>query len=141
METKGLMRWGTPTLRIALGALFIFAGTLKALDPTAFLKSIENYQLLPHAAAVAAAYYLPYLEIFCGTSLILRRLHAGALALLGGLLLIFIAALLGAWVRGLDIDCGCFGAGDGKAHYGLALTRDLALLAALGLVAWRSGPE
>ena len=141
METKGVMRWGEPGLRIALGALFIFAGTLKALDPTAFLKSIENYQMLPHLAAGAAAYYLPYLEIFCGTALLLRRLHAGALALLGGILLVFIAALLTAWVRGLEIDCGCFGAGDGKAHYGLALARDLALLAGIGFLAWRSGRE
>ena len=138
METKRLMRWSPPVLRIALGALFLFAGVLKALDPTAFFKAIENYQMLPHSAAVAGAYALPYLEIFCGTALILRRLHTGALALLTGLMLVFIAALLGAWMRGLDIDCGCFGAGDGKAHYVLVLTRDLALLAGLCFLAWRS---
>ena len=138
MENKRMMRWSTLALRIALGAVFVFAGTLKALDPSAFVKAIENYQMLPRTLAVVLAFYLPYLEIFCGTALLLRRLQAGALAILGGLMFIFIAALLAAWARGLDIDCGCFGAGDGKARYGLALMRDLALLAGIGFLAWRS---
>jgi len=142
METKIIMRWGKTVLRTAVGGLFVYAGVLKASDPTAFLKSIENYQILPHAAAVAAAFYLPYLEIFCGTGLALKRLQSGALALLGGLMFVFIVALLAAWVRGLDIDCGCFGSGDGTAHYGLALARDFSILAALCFLAWRSGdPE
>ena len=141
METQVMLRWGKTGLRVALGALFLYAGARKALEPGAFLQSIENYQILPHTAAVATAFFLPYLEIFCGTALALKRLHAGALALLGGLMCLFIAALLAAWMRGLDIACGCFGEGDGKAHYGLALTRDLAILAALGLLAWRSEPE
>jgi len=141
METKIIMRWGKTVLRTAVGGLFVYAGVLKASDPTAFLKSIENYQILPHAAAVAAAFYLPYLEIFCGTGLVIKRLQSGALALLGGLMFVFIAALLAAWVRGLDIDCGCFGAGDGTAHYGLAMTRDFSILAALCFLAWRSDPE
>ena len=141
MEPKALMRWIPPVLRIALGVLFIYAGVLKALDPPAFFKAIENYQMLPPTAAAAAAYALPYLEIFCGTALVVRRLHAGALALLTGLMLVFIAALLAAWLRGLEIDCGCFGAGDGRIYYGLALGRDLALLAGLGFLAWRHGAQ
>lgn len=141
METPVMRRWGKTALRIAVGVLFVYAGVLKALEPTAFLKSVEDYQILPHAAAVAATFYLPYLEIFCGAGLALKRLQAGALALLGGLMLVFIAALLAAWTRGLDIDCGCFGSGDGTAHYGLDLARDVAILAALGFLAWRSHPE
>lgn len=129
-------RWGEPALRWLVGGLFATAGTLKALDPAAFVQAIGNYQLLPQAAAVALAFYLPWLEIFCGLSLVLKRLQTGALALLGGLTLVFIAALLSAWGRGLNIECGCFGAGDGAAHYGTALGRDFVLLAALGWL-WR----
>jgi len=133
METK-VMRFITMVLRLGVGGLFVWAGVLKALDPMAFLKSIENYQILPHAVALVAAFYLPYLEIFCGLGVIFKRLYAGALAILGCLTLVFLAALLSAWARGLDIDCGCFGLGDGKAHYGVALARDLALLAAIGFL-------
>ena len=141
MEKQTLIRRGQAVLRIAAGGLFIYAGVLKAFEPMAFLQSIENYQILPHAAAVAASFYLPYLEIFCGTGLVFKRLQAGALALLGGMMLAFMTALLAAWTRGLDIDCGCFGAGDGTGHYGMALARDFAILAALCVLAWRSDSE
>ena len=137
METK-MKRWGPVALRLVLGALFIYAGARKALEPAAFFKSIENYKILPHTAAVAAAFFLPYLEIFCGAGLVFKRLRSGALAILSGLMVLFIVALLVSWMRGLDIDCGCFGTGDGKAHYGLDLARDMALLAALGFLALRS---
>ncbi|MCX6967904.1 MAG: DoxX family protein [Verrucomicrobia bacterium] len=140
METK-MMRWGKAALRIALGALFVYAGMRKALDPGAFLQSIENYQILPHAAAVSSAFFLPYLEIFCGTALGFKRLQSGALAILGGLMCVFIAALLAAWLRGLNIDCGCFGEGDGKPHYALTLARDLGILAALAFLIWREDSE
>ncbi len=140
METQ-MTRRGKTALRIALGVLFLYAGGRKALDPVSFLQSIENYQILPYPAAVASAFFLPYLEIFCGTALALKRLHAGALALLGALVCLFIVALLTAWLRGLNIDCGCFGLGDGKAHYGAALTRDFAILVALGFLLWRDDSE
>ena len=140
METK-VKRLGKIGLRIVVGGLFIYAGALKALESTAFLKSIENYQILPHGVAVVTSFFLPFLEIFCGTGLVFKRLHAGALALLGGMMLVFIMALLSAWVRGLDIDCGCFGSGDGTAHYGQALVRDVAILVAICFLAWRSETE
>lgn len=129
-------RWREPAVRWLAGGIFAAAGTLKALDPGSFLQAVENYRLLPHAAAVAVAFYLPWLEIFCGAGLMLKRLHAGALALLAAMTLVFIAALLSAWSRGLNIDCGCFGASGGPAHYGVALGRDLLLLAAFGWL-WR----
>lgn len=125
-------QWGEPALRWSTGGVFVAAGSLKAIDPAAFLKSVENYQILPHLPAVALAFYLPWLEIFCGASLAFRRLHAGAVALLGGLTLVFAVALLSAWGRGLNIDCGCFGPSDGGNHYGIALARDAILLATLG---------
>lgn len=141
METQVLKQWGATVLRIGVGGLFVYAGALKALEPTAFLKSIENYQILPHTVAVASSFFLPFLEIFCGTGLILKRLQSGALALLGAMMLVFIVALSAAWARGLDIDCGCFGSGESKGQYGLALARDFLLLAAIGFLAFRGDPE
>ena len=40
-------------LRIGLGGLFVFAGVMKLGDPAAFLRDVQNYRLLPYAAAVA----------------------------------------------------------------------------------------
>ena len=131
METK-MTRFGIPVLRLLAGGLFVIPGVLKAADPGAFLKAVENYRILPHALAVGTAFYLPWLEIVCGTGVISRRLRAGALGLLILLMLVFMVALVSAWSRGLNIDCGCFGSdGDGPAHYGRALTRDVFILAVL----------
>jgi len=124
-----LMRW--MKLRLLVGGLFMVAGTLKAAEPATFLTAIENYHILPRALAVAAAFYLPYLEILCGSCLVLRRWQTGALVLMGCLMLVFIVALASAWGRGLNIACGCFGEGGEPGRYGLALLRDLLLLAAL----------
>jgi len=128
METK-VMRWTSTILRLLAGGLFIVTGVLKAIDPAAFLKAIENYQILPHLVALITAYLLPYLEIFCGLGLVFKRLYAGALIWLTGLMLVFMAALISAWARGLNIDCGCFGSVVGHSDYPLALARDFLILA------------
>ena len=137
------MRWIILILpwvaRLALGLVFAYAGAAKVLAMGAFLDNIENYQMLPHAAAVALSVYLPFLEIGCGLALLSRRLERGALLLIGGMTAVFIIALLSAWVRGLNIECGCFGSGGARGEYGLALIRDAVLLATVWLLWKRSG--
>lgn len=118
-------------VRLVLGAVFVYAGIIKALHPDAFALQVENYRILGYAPSVAVSLYLPYLEIACGLSLLSKSLYAGGLFLTGTLTLIFTAALCSAWARGLDIACGCFGSGDGRTHYGSDLLRDLAMLIAL----------
>lgn len=115
---------------ICIGALFIYAGEVKAADPGQFALDIANFRLLPHAAGVALALYLPWLEIVCGAALIFKKAYRGALLLLSALCAVFLAALGSAMARGLDISCGCFG----RAHphpLGASLLLDAALLAAL----------
>ena len=57
------------------------------------------------------------------------------------LLVVFLAGLAQAWVRGLSIDCGCFGGGGAVAadqtRYGTEILRDGALLVvAAVLIRW-----
>ena len=126
-------------LRMIVGGVFIYAGAIKAIDPAQFAKDVDNYRLLPSTAAVAAvALYLPWLEILAGTALAAGVWHRGASLLIGGMLIAFIIALVSAWARGLDINCGCFGHGVNKSNYPLALLLDAALLTALSFSAWRS---
>ncbi len=61
-------------LRVGLGLLFLWAGAIKAWNPTAFLVDIKHYDLLPHRLAVVLALYLPWLEISSGLALITKRL-------------------------------------------------------------------
>ena len=127
-------RWGLPTLRVASGLLFVWAGVVKAMDPRSFAAAIDGYRLLPHALGGFTALYLPWLEIICGTCLIVRRQQAPALLVLLSLMALFIAALAAAWLRGLDVACGCFG-GTGRSDYWSLLLRDLAITTALAILA------
>ena len=120
-------------MRWVVGGVFLVAGGLKLADPAEFGVDIHNYRLLPYRTAVLLAVYLPWLEILCGTFLILRRLQSAVLLLLLLLLLLFTAALVSAWVRGIDIACGCFGSGSHIA-YPWSVLRNLALLGGIVLL-------
>ena len=96
-------------VEIIVGGVFIYAGTIKAFDPIRFANDIDNYKILPWAISVRVAFYLPWLEIFCGLGLIARRLYLGGLSILTALVFIFVIATVSAKIRGLDISCGCFG--------------------------------
>ena len=98
-------------LRCLAGTVFVYAGALKVWNPDLFKEDILNYRLVPYQAAVAAALYLPWLEIACGLATIFRieRLYRGALFILSGLMILFVTAYLSTLLRGIDIECGCFG--------------------------------
>ena len=101
---------------------------------------MQHYQILPYAASVALAFYLPFLEIVCAAALWSRRWERGALALLSAMTLVFIAALASAWMRGLNIHCGCFGSETaGKAAIATAIGRDMLILAGLAILWWADG--
>lgn len=135
-------------LRAALGGIFIYAGAMKVRDPEQFAFDVKNYQLMPWldglgigvtwwTVAVVVAIYLPWLEIFAGAALLVRRLYRGALLIIGGLILAFLGAIGSAWWRGLDITCGCFGRGEANAtNYPQHLALNVAMLAATFTLAW-----
>ena len=116
-------------LAFLLGALFVYAGALKASDPARFFMEIEKYEIIPwRPATIASAFYLPWLEIICGVAVVLRSLRIGAFLLVITMLLSFTAALAQAWIRGLDISCGCFGGASDHSEYLLWIGRDTGLL-------------
>src|SRR5438067_12316465 len=55
-----------------VAGIFIYAGAIKAFDPVQFAGDVDNYKVLPWPVSVALAFYLPWLEIFCGLALIAR---------------------------------------------------------------------
>ena len=89
-------------LAIIIGALFVYAGAIKAWDPVGFAGDIQNYHVLPWTVNVRLAFYLPWLEIACGLALIFRRLYSGALALVLALMVVFIGATIAAKARGIS---------------------------------------
>lgn len=132
--------WSYRAVRLALAIAFIVAGVLKLADTHAFGLTIKAFAILPTDAVTPVALLLPILEIVGGVLLALDR--PGGLAIVGGLLLLFIGVVGNAIRQGLDIDCGCYGPGDpeGAVYHGLHTTlwRDLAMLAGvLYCLLWR----
>jgi putative oxidoreductase len=129
--SAAMIRLVATVIEWAIAALFVYAGAVKVLEPAAFAIDVHNYRLLPWPISVAVALYLPWLEIVAGTALVFRRPRTAALLIFTVLMLGFIAALISAKLRGIDIACGCFGAGGKTGGFWLTLLRDAALLAAL----------
>lgn len=134
-QDSSITRLAVPLLRVGLGLLFVWAGAIKAWEPSGFLLNVQGYRLLPYKLEVAAAIYLPWLEMVCGLALVVGRVgRRGATLILGVLMSLFTLALAAGWYRGLDITCGCFGSGDGQTHYGFWMARDLGLVGAIVLL-------
>ena len=127
--------YATLVSRLVLGGIFLFAGISKALDTGALASSIRSYGLgLPEWFVSISAYSLPYLEIILGLYLIAGLFTKPSAWATNGLMLLFIVALAQGAARGLEIDCGCFGAvaGNEAGSLWLDALRDVGLLA-LGL--------
>ena len=120
-------------LLVAIGGVFAVAGGMKVIDPAAFATDIDHYHLLPWPLIAGLALYLPWLECLCAAALLFEKFRASGLRLMLGMSFVFLAAMSSAAARGLDISCGCFGSGAGGGHLGLAIARDVGMIAA---IAW-----
>jgi uncharacterized membrane protein YphA (DoxX/SURF4 family) len=126
---------------LIVGGIFIYAGVLKVLDPVQFANDIDNYKTLPWLISSLLAFYLPWLEIFCGLAVVFRFLYRGGLSILTALILVFIGATIAAKVRGLDITCGCFGHASQHWSFPQHMAIDLAIFAALMALLFASRPR
>lgn len=129
MNQQQPRRIGELLLRLTLGGLLLWAGALKLGDAAALSIEVGNYQLVP-ALAPFVALFLPCLEITVGTALIAGTppwRHAAALCALA-IFAVFTAAVTTVVVRGIDVNCGCFGKRSGPVNQWTVL-RDLVLLA------------
>ena len=86
-----------------------------------------------------AAYAIPLVEVALGVYLALGLLTRPAAIASTVLLLVFVAAQAQAWARGLQLDCGCFGAAL-RQGVGLgSILRDIALVIPGAAMALRPG--
>ena len=98
-----------PATRIILGVVFIYACYDKILHPEAFAEVIYRYQILPQGWIGALALVLPWLELLVGVFLVVGIWLPGTVLWANLLLVTFWGTLLYNTLRGLNVDCGCFG--------------------------------
>ena len=121
-------------LAVLAGAVFVYAGFLKVRDPLQFASDLNNYHILPWSIGVRLAFYLPWLEILAGLALIFHRLAAGAMAITGALMLVFIGATVWTKVQGINVACGCFGVASSNLTFSWHLVLNGSILALLVLL-------
>lgn len=119
----------TLVLRIALGAIFVYAAWTKLRTPwELFAMSIDSYQLLPLKAVELVARTLPWFELAVGLLLITGFWLRSAATATALLLAVFFGLMVRAYVKGMEINCGCFGPGEVISWK--TLLRDGSMLAA-----------
>lgn len=137
-DRAGMVRWAAILSRFVLAGLFLLAGVLKIHDPGAFARALATFEMLPAGMVHPTAIVLPWVEVAAALALLIRPLgrDAGRL-ILAALLVAFTAAILAGLVRGLNIECGCFGPLSGLLGGSRwAVARNAALLALLAFE-WR----
>ncbi|HXS10656.1 MAG TPA: MauE/DoxX family redox-associated membrane protein [Candidatus Krumholzibacteria bacterium] len=120
-------RWLNLAARFIVGGLFFYAAFEKVLHPAAFAMAVRGYKLIPFSLSNLFAIAVSWSELVAATFLILGILTRKAAGAIFILLIVFIAAITTVMVRGMVIDCGCFGEGGAHTSW-LLLVRNAALL-------------
>ncbi|HJL02830.1 MAG TPA: MauE/DoxX family redox-associated membrane protein [Polyangiaceae bacterium LLY-WYZ-15_(1-7)] len=125
-----------------VAAVFLWAAVPKLMDPARFAVDIANYRLVPEAWVGWAALAVPPLELVAALALLTGFARRGAALVAAGMLAFFAVAIGQAVVRGIDIDCGCFGsAAEARATW-WSVARNVGLIACCVLaLAWRKPPD
>jgi uncharacterized membrane protein YphA (DoxX/SURF4 family) len=101
--------------RLLVAGTFLLAAVPKLLDPVSFAKAIVNYRvflpLIGQGYVYPAAIFMPALEAVGALALLFNRWRRVGSLVCGALLVLFILLIGQAVIRGLNIDCGCFGTG------------------------------
>jgi uncharacterized membrane protein YphA (DoxX/SURF4 family) len=139
MSRSRRLTWISTVVRVGLAGVMLYAGVAKLLEPGQALRAVQAYRILPPSIDDVFAVGLPLLEVTVGVLLLLGLGTRLAAWVAGGLMVVFIAGVASAWIRGLSIDCGCFGGGGDVAaagktwRYTSEILRDVGFLI---LAAW-----
>ena len=102
------------TLRILVGAVFLFSGFVKAIDPWGSFYKFSEYLSavsLPGLEwfALFAAFAVAALEMVLGMCVLLGAFRRGSVVLLLAMMLVMLPLTFYLAVTDLVPDCGCFG--------------------------------
>jgi len=126
--------------RLLIGGMFLWAGAEKILKPFDFAVAIYNYRLFPGPLIGLASAILPWVEAIAGFCLLAGFHTKGASAITSLLLLVFTGLIIISAVRGLDIDCGCFGGVERKVGLQAILEDGLLFIVSATVVAFEKTP-
>ena len=95
--------------RIIIGGIFLVSGLAKISDPIRLIFTLRDFKLFPEIIVPFTAIYLPWLEFILGLLIIVGLLYRTSSLMLAFLNFAFMLAILSVIIRGIEVDCGCFG--------------------------------
>lgn len=133
------LSWAGLIVRVVLAAVWAWASLSKIAEPRTFVQAVRAYDATPEWLSQAIGYGLPMLELVLAILLLIGLITRYAAAASAVLYVLFLVGILQAAIRGISIQCGCFGGGGQttSTSYTLDILRDLVLLAlAAFLIRW-----
>ncbi|HWF08540.1 MAG TPA: MauE/DoxX family redox-associated membrane protein [Bryobacteraceae bacterium] len=128
-----MKRWLLIAGRLIIAVIFLYAGYEKVREPwLQFAISVESFKMVPEDWLEPIARILPWCEIALGIALLTGIFARWFSLIAAGLLAFFLFIGIRASVKGLVVDCGCFGAGHSGAIDAEWFAEHIAMLA-LGL--------
>ncbi len=104
-----MSRFVSVVARVLLGLVFLAAGGLKGMNPHGSAIAVGAFQMTPPMLSLVGGILLPAIEVVTGAALLTGFFLRGALVLSFGLSTMFATGVVSVMVRGLDLECGCFG--------------------------------
>lgn len=105
-------------VRVGLGCMFLISALPKIRQPYDFLGDVYGYEVVGPKLGMLVAMTMPWVELVVGVCLLGSIFVGGALLISAGMGVMFTFVLSWAVYQGLDISCGCFGAGTSTIGYG-----------------------
>lgn len=102
------------TIRLTLAFIFILASIEKLKNPYAFALSIDAYEVFPDLIINISTLLIPWFEMFIAFGLIFKFKLKANLILYNFLMFSFTILVIIAMMKGLDIECGCYGESSSK---------------------------
>lgn len=104
-----LKKYSLEILRLILAFIFILSALEKFKSLESFALNVDAYQIFPAIVVNLIVVIIPWLELFVGFGLLFKfKLRANLLLYLI-LMISFTILVMIAMIKGLDIECGCFG--------------------------------
>ena len=95
--------------RVVLAAVFLMAGWVKVREGSRFVRTVEQFRLLPKRTVAPFAMTLPWIEILIACALFAGfAINQAAITVLA-LMALFVTASVWAVSQGMNVHCDCFG--------------------------------
>lgn len=109
-DAIGRLKYVFECVFIAISCILLgFSGFAHLVNPSKFAISIGLYQLVHASSAYWIVLFLPPLQLAIAIAMLFERYRAAATFMAVALFGVFACSQWSVLVRGMTIDCGCFG--------------------------------